>query len=226
MPYARRSCQRQAHSLRRWLELSREEPRAEDQEAEQQVQEELRQVRRGRLGRLLGWASSQLAPRPPRWRCRSSSWPTSCRPGASPSTPASLGSRPYGGLCASHHIQEQNAEQQCSLVYFKMLQLNESLFRSLPLFIQKYCATDTVEKVQMASPAGEIHSIPRKHETWSSPRPPQDLVPVSICYLGTGLLGTDSPLRHTPKTSTRLVCFQCKPLINSSNFCVFTQAWM
>uniref|UniRef100_A0A8C2S192 SFI1 centrin binding protein n=1 Tax=Capra hircus TaxID=9925 RepID=A0A8C2S192_CAPHI len=39
-----RSCQRQAHSLRRWLELSREEPRAEDQEAEQQVQEELRQV--------------------------------------------------------------------------------------------------------------------------------------------------------------------------------------
>lgn len=226
LPYARRSCQRQAHSLRRWLELSREEPRAEDQEAEQQVQEELRQVRRGRLGRLLGWASSQLAPRPPRWRCRSSSWPTSCRPGASPSTPASLGSRPYGGLCASHHIQEQNAEQQCSLVYFKMLQLNESLFRSLPLFIQKYCATDTVEKVQMASPAGEIHSIPRKHETWSSPRPPQDLVPVSICYLGTGLLGTDSPLRHTPKTSTRLVCFQCKPLINSSNFCVFTQAWM
>ncbi|KAJ1073832.1 hypothetical protein K5549_007070 [Capra hircus] len=39
-----RSCQRQAHSLRRWLELSREEPWAEDQEAEQQVQEELRQV--------------------------------------------------------------------------------------------------------------------------------------------------------------------------------------
>uniref|UniRef100_A0A8C6G3E6 SFI1 centrin binding protein n=1 Tax=Moschus moschiferus TaxID=68415 RepID=A0A8C6G3E6_MOSMO len=39
-----RSCQRQAHSLRQWLELSREEPRAEDQEAEQQVQEELRKV--------------------------------------------------------------------------------------------------------------------------------------------------------------------------------------
>ncbi|XP_020727282.2 protein SFI1 homolog isoform X6 [Odocoileus virginianus] len=37
-----RSCQRQAHSLRRWLELSREEP--EDQEAEQQVQEQLRKV--------------------------------------------------------------------------------------------------------------------------------------------------------------------------------------
>ena len=234
LPYALRSCQRQAHSLRRWLELSREEPRAEDQEAEQQVEEELQKVRRGRLGRLLGWASSQLVPRSPRWRCRSSSWPTSCRPGASPSTPASLGSRPCGGLCASHHVQEQNAEQQCFLVYFKMLQLNESLFRSLPLFIQKYCATDTVEKVQVASPAGEIHSIPRKHETWPPPPPPhaphqwlpQDFVPVSICYLGTGFLGTDTPLRHTPKTSTRLLCFQCKPLINSSNFCVFTQAWM
>ncbi|XP_055261714.1 protein SFI1 homolog isoform X4 [Moschus berezovskii] len=143
-----RSCQRQAHSLRQWLELSREEPRAEDQEAEQQVQEELRKVRHGRPGRLLGWASSQLAPCPPRWRYRSSSWPTSYRPGASLSAPASLGSRPCGGLCASHHVQEQNAEQQCFLVYFKMLQLNESLFRSLPLFIQKYCATDTVEKVQ------------------------------------------------------------------------------
>ena len=49
LPYALRSCQRQAHSLRRWLELSREEPRAEDQEAEQQVEEELQKVRRGRL---------------------------------------------------------------------------------------------------------------------------------------------------------------------------------
>ncbi|MXQ94319.1 hypothetical protein E5288_WYG007292 [Bos mutus] len=39
-----RSCQRQAHSLRRWLELSRAEPRAEDQEAEQQVEEELQKV--------------------------------------------------------------------------------------------------------------------------------------------------------------------------------------
>ncbi|KAF4011567.1 hypothetical protein G4228_003572 [Cervus hanglu yarkandensis] len=39
-----RSCQRQAHSLRRWLELSREEPQPEDQEAEQQVEEELRKV--------------------------------------------------------------------------------------------------------------------------------------------------------------------------------------
>lgn len=39
-----RSYQRQASSLRRWLELSREEPRSEDQEAEQQVQEELQEV--------------------------------------------------------------------------------------------------------------------------------------------------------------------------------------
>ncbi|XP_053525766.1 protein SFI1 homolog isoform X2 [Artibeus jamaicensis] len=39
-----RSYQRQASSLRRWLELSREEPRPDDQEAEQQVQEELEEV--------------------------------------------------------------------------------------------------------------------------------------------------------------------------------------
>ncbi|KAM9194410.1 protein SFI1 homolog [Dugong dugon] len=38
------SCQRQASSLRRWLELSREEPMSEDQEAEQQVQKELEEV--------------------------------------------------------------------------------------------------------------------------------------------------------------------------------------
>ncbi|XP_016054018.1 PREDICTED: protein SFI1 homolog [Miniopterus natalensis] len=38
------SYQRQASSLRRWLELSREEPRPEDQETEQQVQEELQEV--------------------------------------------------------------------------------------------------------------------------------------------------------------------------------------
>ncbi|XP_017724450.1 PREDICTED: protein SFI1 homolog isoform X5 [Rhinopithecus bieti] len=38
------SCQRQASSLRRWLELSREEPRPEDQEVEQQVQKELQEV--------------------------------------------------------------------------------------------------------------------------------------------------------------------------------------
>ncbi|XP_059975489.1 protein SFI1 homolog isoform X6 [Mesoplodon densirostris] len=39
-----RSCQRQASSLRQWLELSQEEPRPEDQEAERQVQEELQEV--------------------------------------------------------------------------------------------------------------------------------------------------------------------------------------
>lgn len=38
------SYQRQARSLRKWLELSREEPRAEDQEAEQQVEKELEEV--------------------------------------------------------------------------------------------------------------------------------------------------------------------------------------
>lgn len=40
------SCQRQAKSLRRWLELSQEEPRPENQEAERQVQEELQEVER------------------------------------------------------------------------------------------------------------------------------------------------------------------------------------
>ncbi|XP_059751026.1 protein SFI1 homolog isoform X4 [Balaenoptera ricei] len=39
-----RSCQRQASSLRQWLELSQEEPRPDEQEAEQQVQEELQEV--------------------------------------------------------------------------------------------------------------------------------------------------------------------------------------
>ncbi|XP_077016597.1 protein SFI1 homolog isoform X3 [Tamandua tetradactyla] len=39
-----RSCQRQARSLRRWLELSQEEPRPEAQAAERQVQKELEQV--------------------------------------------------------------------------------------------------------------------------------------------------------------------------------------
>uniref|UniRef100_A0A8D2CXD8 SFI1 centrin binding protein n=1 Tax=Sciurus vulgaris TaxID=55149 RepID=A0A8D2CXD8_SCIVU len=38
------SCQRQASSLRRWLELSREEPRPEDQDEEQRVQKELEEV--------------------------------------------------------------------------------------------------------------------------------------------------------------------------------------
>nr|KAF6312221.1 SFI1 centrin binding protein [Pipistrellus kuhlii] len=44
MKQSLRSYQRQASSLRRWLELSREEPRPEDQEVEQQVQEELQEV--------------------------------------------------------------------------------------------------------------------------------------------------------------------------------------
>lgn len=39
-----RSCQRQASSLRRWLELSQEEPRPEDRDVEQQVTRELEQV--------------------------------------------------------------------------------------------------------------------------------------------------------------------------------------
>lgn len=49
-----RSYKRQARSLRQWLELSREEPRSEDQEAEQQVQENLQEVRpQAALGRVL-----------------------------------------------------------------------------------------------------------------------------------------------------------------------------
>ncbi|XP_040602788.1 protein SFI1 homolog isoform X2 [Mesocricetus auratus] len=39
-----RSCQRQANSLRRWLELSQEEPRPEDWDLEQQVKRELEEV--------------------------------------------------------------------------------------------------------------------------------------------------------------------------------------
>ncbi|XP_023561625.1 protein SFI1 homolog [Octodon degus] len=38
------SCQRQASSLQKWLELSQEEPRAEDRDAEQQMQKELEEV--------------------------------------------------------------------------------------------------------------------------------------------------------------------------------------
>ncbi|XP_058387812.1 protein SFI1 homolog isoform X4 [Diceros bicornis minor] len=57
------SYQRQASSLRRWLELSWEEPRPEDQEAEQQVQEELQEVRPQAApgDQLPGCASSQLS---------------------------------------------------------------------------------------------------------------------------------------------------------------------
>ncbi|XP_027243044.1 protein SFI1 homolog isoform X12 [Cricetulus griseus] len=39
-----RSCQRQANSLRRWLELSQEEPRPEDWDLEQRVKKELEEV--------------------------------------------------------------------------------------------------------------------------------------------------------------------------------------
>lgn len=39
-----RSCQRQANSLRRWLELSQEEPSCEDLRLEEQVKTELEEV--------------------------------------------------------------------------------------------------------------------------------------------------------------------------------------
>lgn len=39
-----RSYQRQANSLRRWLELSQEEPRSEDLDLEQQVKKQLEEV--------------------------------------------------------------------------------------------------------------------------------------------------------------------------------------
>ncbi|XP_030770506.1 protein SFI1 homolog isoform X3 [Rhinopithecus roxellana] len=56
----KKSCQRQASSLRRWLELSREEPRPEDQEVEQQVQKELQEpaVQEGREASA-GWQVEQ-----------------------------------------------------------------------------------------------------------------------------------------------------------------------
>ncbi|EHB06763.1 SFI1-like protein [Heterocephalus glaber] len=38
------SCQRQASNLRKWLELSQEDPRAEDQDTERQIQKELEEV--------------------------------------------------------------------------------------------------------------------------------------------------------------------------------------
>lgn len=157
-----RSYQRQASSLRRWLELSREEPRSEDQAAEQQVQEELQEVRpQATLGGALAVPPLSLAV---------PSWPPggTARPAAGCTAPGLAPARgrlhcPCPGpaassvLEASAHLREQNAEIVL-FFYFKMLQLNELLFRSLPLFIQKYCATDTVEKIQMASPAGEIQS--------------------------------------------------------------------
>uniref|UniRef100_A0A2K6V6N4 SFI1 centrin binding protein n=1 Tax=Saimiri boliviensis boliviensis TaxID=39432 RepID=A0A2K6V6N4_SAIBB len=98
------SCQRQASSLRRWLELNREEPGPEDQEAEQQVQKDLEEVRPHATPRdTLGCAPSQpcLSLPGPRWNCRSSSWQRSSRPSASLLVPALLESRPCGRPWAS-----------------------------------------------------------------------------------------------------------------------------
>nr|XP_045219701.1 protein SFI1 homolog isoform X3 [Macaca fascicularis]XP_045219702.1 protein SFI1 homolog isoform X3 [Macaca fascicularis] len=62
------SCQRQASSLRRWLELSREEPGPEDQEVEQQVQKELQEGSLEHLktddGLRTGTGSHWLVPEP------------------------------------------------------------------------------------------------------------------------------------------------------------------
>lgn len=98
-----RSYKRQASSLRRWLELSQEEPKSEDREAELKVQEQLQEVR---PHVVLGWALAVLPLSlacpflAPRWNCRSSSWLQSSRPGASLSAPALPESRPCGRLCA------------------------------------------------------------------------------------------------------------------------------
>lgn len=180
-----RSYQRQASSLRRWLELSREEPRPEDQEAEQQVQEELQEVR---SRAILGWVlavpplSTSLPAR--RWSCRPSSWPRSSRPGASQSAPALPVCRPSGGHCARAPAQgglspppgtECEVKMSC-FNYFKMLQLHESLFRSLPLFIQKYCATDTVEKFKWLL-LQEKCRVPRRREPWAISVAPQGHMP-------------------------------------------------
>lgn len=149
----------------------------------------------------------------------------SCRPGASLSTPASLGSRPCGRLCASHHVQAKNAERQCFLVYFKMLQLNESLFRSLPFSYKNTVLLIQLKKFKWLLLQEKFTASPGTMKLGPSPAPhhwlPKDFVPVSICYLGTGFLGTDTPLHHTPKTTARLLCFQCKPLINGSNYSIF-----
>lgn len=111
---ALRSYQRQASSLRRWLELSREEPRPEDQEAEQQVQAELQEVRSPAApGRALAELPLSTPPLPARrWSCRPSSWLRSSRPSASPSAPASPASRPCGRPCARApaRLPEQNVK--------------------------------------------------------------------------------------------------------------------
>lgn len=99
MPRPLRSCQRQARSLRRWLELSQEEPGLEDQEAAQRVQEELQEVRGtpptpAPLGLCFLSALPPPPPTGPRWNCRSGSWSPSSRPSASPPAPALPASRP------------------------------------------------------------------------------------------------------------------------------------
>lgn len=101
MSHFLRSYQRQASSLRRWLELSQEEPKSEDQEAELRVQKQLQEVR---PQAVLGWALAVLPLSlacpflAPRWNYRSSSWLQSSRPGASLSAPALPVSRPCGRL--------------------------------------------------------------------------------------------------------------------------------
>ena len=59
-----RSCQRQANSLRRWLELSQEEPKSEDLHLEEQVKTELEEVRPGqpRASPWLSFLSACLVP--------------------------------------------------------------------------------------------------------------------------------------------------------------------
>lgn len=58
------SCQRQANSLRRWLELSQEEPKSEDLHLEEQVKTELEEVRPGqpRASPWLSFLSACLVP--------------------------------------------------------------------------------------------------------------------------------------------------------------------
>nr|KAF6311942.1 hypothetical protein mPipKuh1_009126 [Pipistrellus kuhlii] len=94
--------------------------------------------------------------------------------------------------------------------YFKMLQLHESLFRSLPLFIQKYCATDTVEKFKWLL-LQEKCGVPRSREPWAISVAPQGRMPT----LGTGFLGTGPAFHpvHQGSSASRI-----RPRTNSSNF--------
>lgn len=82
-----RSCQRQANSLRRWLELSQEEPSCEDLHLEEQVKTELEEVSKVRPRSAQGQPPAVLLQLPcpslPRWNYRSSSWLRSSRPSGS-----------------------------------------------------------------------------------------------------------------------------------------------